>query len=159
MASTRSSGSRRRQAHYAPIAVAPARVLPWTSSDLLGLPGAGIEPARGFPQGIFVLATAFAAARQMHAFGVWTLPLPCRARARVRQGPSSLYTFRAAHRLGLARGCSHPYVDWFSDFDPIHTRRFRTGCSITLSPLRLPISPPGQGRRGDSTEDLSTDAG
>ena len=52
------------------------------------MPGAGIEPARGFPQGIFLPTTAFAAARRVRsspwaralrrAFGVWTLSLPCR---------------------------------------------------------------------------------
>jgi len=29
-----------------------------------------------------------------------------------------------------------------TDFDPIHAGRFRAGCSISSSPLRLPISPP-----------------
>jgi hypothetical protein len=34
-----------------------------TSADAHIVPGAGIEPAWGFPQGIFVPTTAFAAAR------------------------------------------------------------------------------------------------
>ena len=42
------------------------------------VPGAGIEPARGHPRGIFVPTTAFTAAHRC-AFGVWTLSLPCRA--------------------------------------------------------------------------------
>ena len=50
----------------------------------------------GFPPRDFRTTAAFAAAWQRHAFVVWTLPLPSRARssrARIRQGPSSLYTF------------------------------------------------------------------
>jgi hypothetical protein len=65
------------------------------------VPGAGLEPARGYPQGIFLPATAFAAAPVVYlavtrvAFGVWTLPSPCRRPGvrRCRRGPSSLYTF------------------------------------------------------------------
>jgi hypothetical protein len=42
------------------------------------VPGAGLEPARGFPQGIFVpLQLSLLHARAMH-FVVWTLPLPSR---------------------------------------------------------------------------------
>src|ERR1700733_2905775 len=110
------------------------------------VPGAGIEPAWGFPQGIFLLTTAFTAACSTHAFGVWTLPLPCRE-VRFRQGPSSLYTFRAAQAAWLSSGLQSPLlnVDWFTDFDPIHRRRFHLNAQNDLSPLRLPISPPGQG--------------
>lgn len=96
------------------------------------VPGAGIEPAWGFPQGIFLLTTAFAAACSEHAFGVWTLPLPCRE-VRFRQGPSSLYTFRAAQAAWLSSGLQSPYmnVDWFTDFDPIHGRRFHLDAQMT----------------------------
>src|SRR5690606_33726519 len=54
----------------------------------------------------------------------------CRVRARmraceVRQGPSSLYTFRKRHALrGLARDCRHvETATWgcFPEFDPIHS--------------------------------------
>ena len=41
------------------------------------VPGAGLEPARCCHQGIFIPATAFAAA-PAGAFGVWTLSLPWR---------------------------------------------------------------------------------
>ena len=46
---------------------------------------------------------------------------------------------------GLARDCSHRGTRWCCspEFDPIHAGRFRAGCSNCLSPLRLPISPPG----------------
>ena len=60
------------------------------------VPGAGIEPARGFPQGIFVPLQLSRLHARGHAFVVWTLPLPSRnrcSRPRIRQGPSSLYTF------------------------------------------------------------------
>src|SRR5581483_10382869 len=57
------------------------------------LPGAGLEPAWGYPRGIFLPTTAFAAARsavarppRRHAFVVWTLPSPCR----VASGPAGL---------------------------------------------------------------------
>src|ERR1700756_5943162 len=54
------------------------------------VPGAGLEPARGFPQGIFVpLQLSLLHARAMH-FVVWTLPLPSRQ-----------HSLRAA---GLGRG-------------------------------------------------------
>jgi hypothetical protein len=95
------------------------------SADAQVVPGAGIEPARGFPQGIFVLTTAFAAAWCHHAFGVWTLPLPCRAGdlGRGRQ----VSTLSSPHgQLGLARGCSHPNT-W-------------TG-SPTLTPFTAGVSP------------------
>src|ERR1700694_5603259 len=48
-----------------------------------GVPGAGLEPARGLPQGIFIplqlsLLHASHASHASHAFVVWTLPLPSR---------------------------------------------------------------------------------
>jgi hypothetical protein len=43
------------------------------------VPGAGIEPARGFPQGIFVPLQLSLLHAECHAFVVWTLPLPPRA--------------------------------------------------------------------------------
>ena len=42
-----------------------------TSADAHIVPGAGIEPAWGFPQGIFVPTTAFAAARLQAC--IWSL--------------------------------------------------------------------------------------
>jgi hypothetical protein len=57
-----------------------------------GLPGAGLEPAWGYPRGIFLPATAFAAARAAgaHAFGVWTLPLPYRRATRIKHASGGL---------------------------------------------------------------------
>ncbi len=118
------------------------------------MPGAGLEPAWGRPRGIFLPATAFTAARlaspKLHArraFGVWTLPLPCRRarraeRGRFRQGPSSLYTFpgRAGPRAdtggrGLARRCRHCRCGCSTEFDPIHSRGFPPGCSKCFKSL------------------------
>ena len=58
------------------------------------VPGAGLEPAWGCPRGIFVPATAFAAARaRPRIWGLdFTFTVP-RSSPRVRRGPSSLYTF------------------------------------------------------------------
>jgi hypothetical protein len=63
----------------------------------------GLEPPRGYPQRIFVPATAFAAPpkRSEGGFVVWTIPSPCPA-AGFRCCPSSLYTFPFP---GLARDC------------------------------------------------------
>ena len=101
-----------------------------TSADAHIVPGAGIEPAWGFPQGIFILTTAFAAAcpRAHLESGLYLYRVAPRDLGRSRQ-VSTLSAPRK--RLGLARGCSHPRVDWFSDFDPIHTRRFRLGAQLT----------------------------
>ena len=89
-----------------------------TSSEVGGnLPGAGLEPARPCGRGIFVLATAFTA-ESCDSFGVWTFSLPwfsAEEALKVRQGPSSLYTFPRACQVGsvepgsegLARDCRH----------------------------------------------------
>ena len=45
------------------------------------MPGAGLEPARGFPRGIFLPSTAFTAGAASAPFGVWTFPLPYRLSA------------------------------------------------------------------------------
>src|SRR2546421_8907258 len=72
-----------------------------TQSDTFKIslvPGAGLEPAWGCPRGIFLpLQLSLLHTQGSRAFVVWTLPLPCRSPAggRVRQGPSSLYTFPA----------------------------------------------------------------
>ena len=67
---------------------------------------AGIEPAQGCPRGIFVPATAFAAAT------LWRLGsgLYLRHGFRLRRYPSSLYTFPLP---GLARDC---HVKGFPEF-------------------------------------------
>ena len=56
------------------------------------VPGAGLEPAWPFGRGIFVPATAFAAA-SAEAFVVWTFSSPYRRLCRLRREPLSLYTF------------------------------------------------------------------
>ena len=64
--------------------------------------------------------------------------LHAKVRSRIRQEPSSLYTFPmgAAWQMpvpaGLARYCRRRWPRYCStDFDPIHAGRFRAGCSIT----------------------------
>ena len=80
------------------------------------VPGAELEPAWSCPRGIFIPATVYTAAsawrvrRPPRIWGLdFTFTVPRHDHAsRFRQGPSSLYTFRAAPRpLGLARYCSH----------------------------------------------------
>ena len=63
------------------------------------VPGAGLEPARGFPQGIFVpLQLSLLHASQASPACIcgldFTFAIPhALAPRRIRQGPSSLYTF------------------------------------------------------------------
>jgi hypothetical protein len=58
---------------------------------------------------------------------------------KVRQGPSSLYTFpRAGGARGLSSGLQAPRSRrWgcFPEFDPIHTGCFRAGCSTLFKSL------------------------
>ena len=80
------------------------------------VPGTGLEPVRSCLRGIFVLATAFAADRRtVEPLVVWSLDflfVVSRDQARepiakVRQGPSSLYTFPRVDRIesrGLSSG-------------------------------------------------------
>src|SRR5215468_4364980 len=81
----------------------PVNARAWVYADAKRRWGGGLRGAwgrnrtgTGFPPRDFRTTAAFAAARQRHAFVVWTLPLPSRkrsSRTRIRQGPSSLYTF------------------------------------------------------------------
>src|SRR6516165_7241564 len=67
-----------------------------TRADADVVPGAGLEPARGFPQGIFVpLQLSLLHARSTCICGLdFTFAIPhALAPRRIRQGPSSLYTF------------------------------------------------------------------
>lgn len=123
-----------------------------TTENPVLVPGAGLEPAWSLLRGIFVPATAFAAEPCVPrgSFGVWTFSLPCAHRCQrkaFRQGPSSLYTFRAQRARGLARDCSHAGAwGWFPEFDPIHTGRFRAGCSNSQVPCVYQFRHPGSGR-------------
>ena len=144
------------------------------------MPGTGIEPVRGRPRGIFLPATAFAAGneprpakrriadRRHLGSGLYLCPVARRGAERGRQGPSSLYTFRANRgggqarhgSRGLARYCRHlaaaasakcagraARCGCFTDFDPIHTRRFRAGCSISQVPCVYQFRHPGDAGR------------
>jgi hypothetical protein len=64
------------------------------------VPGAGLEPARCYHQGIFIPATAFAARRD-GVFGVWTLPLPWRNGAVGRSRQVSTLSRRTGLSSGL----------------------------------------------------------
>jgi hypothetical protein len=44
------------------------------------VPGAGLEPARGYPRGIFIPLQLSLLHTTARAFVVWTLPLPYRKR-------------------------------------------------------------------------------
>lgn len=82
---------------------------------------AGIEPARGFPQRIFLPATAFTAT-PFGAFVVWTIPSPWRVRAlgaarlvsTPSQGPPS-------RPQGLARD---RHVRGFPEFEQFYVADF-----------------------------------
>jgi hypothetical protein len=71
------------------------------------VPGAGVEPARSRLRGIFIPATAFAAARGITRIcGLdFTFALSCTG-TRGRQEPSSLYTSRDAHGFTMRAGFS-----------------------------------------------------
>ena len=71
-----------------------------TAAAAPGLPGAGIEPARGFPQGIFVPLQLSLLRALPRICGLdFTFAVPTGTGClRVRQGPSSLYTFPGAAR-------------------------------------------------------------
>ena len=99
-----------------------------TTENPVLVPGAGLEPAWSRLRGIFVLATAFAAepfairiAHLESGLSLCRAP-PVRDRRAFRQGPSSLYTFRARRRLarlssGLqsrARGAGSPNLTPFT---------------------------------------------
>jgi len=89
---------------------------------------AGLEPARGYPQRIFVPATVFTAATN----GVCGLD----------------YTFTIASALGAARLVSTPSLSGLArdchltgspDFEQFYVSGFPRAHSICLSPLRLPF--------------------
>ncbi len=89
-----------------------------------------------------------------HAGALWGLDfIFAVAPQRYRQEPSSLYTFHGKTIARLSSGL--PRINGgFPEFDSIHSRGFPPGCSNYLSPLRLPISPPGlSGRRCDYIEE------
>ena len=70
-----------------------------------GVPGAGVEPAWGLPQGIFMpLQLSLLHARATHLWSGLYLCRPARPlqRVRIRQGPSSLYTFLQPQALRLS---------------------------------------------------------
>jgi len=127
--------------------------------DRMLVPGAGVEPAWGCPQGIFVPATAFAAVLDVSTFGVWTLPLPCRNPSmtdcdlgRGRQVSTLSPRVAVAKHEALSsvlqpplRAAVPPTLTPFAWTFPIQVLNHS-------SPLRLPISPPGHASaRRDST--------
>jgi hypothetical protein len=108
------------------------------------VPRAGLEPARPFGQRIFLPSTAFAAAQSRLGSGMrhdHGSLVDC-----FRPPPSTLYTCqRAKAHPGLARRCLGSRARGFADFDGLQTSRFHTRRSQSGSPLRLPITSPGQG--------------
>ena len=87
---------------------------------------AGLEPARGFPQRIFVPATAFAAATIHGVCGLdypFTLARFALGAARLVSTPSR----RPFGRSGLARDC---HVKGFPDFEQFCIPRFRESTQV-----------------------------
>jgi hypothetical protein len=123
------------------------------SANGVEMPGTGLEPVRGRPRGIFLLTTAFAAARRGFAgshleSGLYLCPV---ARTRVSRGrqvstlsspPRGARSAATSARLSSVlqppvRAAVPPTL---TPFTPAVSER---GAQC-LSPLRLPISPPRQ---------------
>jgi len=139
---------------------APARVkagLSWTAIESPGLPGAGLEPARGFPQGIFLPATAFAAvpkgsspaARSFR--DIWGLDFTFAVRrptgrslGRGRQVSTLSATPR---RQGLARYCRRNCASVPPTLTPFTPGVSRPGCSMAQVPCVYRFRHPGKGVR------------
>src|SRR5207237_10823843 len=103
------------------------------------VPGSGLEPARGRPQGIFVpLQLSLLHARAMH-FVVWTLPLPSRHRSLPAVG---LGRGRQVSTLSLTDGRSavSPAVDGLSS---VLQPPCRAAVPPTLTPFTPAVSGPG----------------
>ena len=102
------------------------------------VPRAGIEPARCYHRGIFVPTIALATVKR-HLWSGLSLHRICFHK--VRWVPSSLYTF--PNFLGFARDCHHHYMLRFPRIWHHSHQLFPNWVLKFLSPLRLPISPPG----------------
>ena len=107
------------------------------------VPRAGIEPARCYHRGIFVPTIAFATVIR-HLWSGLSLHHICFHK--VRWVPSSLYTFPIY--LGFARDCHHHNVLRFPRIWHHSRQSFPNWVLKILSPLRLPISPPGHIQSG-----------
>ena len=82
------------------------------------------------------------------AFVAWTLPLPYsdRSRSELRQGPSSLYTFRGASKNAprLSSGLPPPLrAEVSPNLTPFTSAVSGRVLKYSSSPLCLPVPPPG----------------
>jgi hypothetical protein len=84
--------------------------------------------------------------RRAFAFGVWNAPRPWQS-TWTALGPRRPLSTPASvlEHTGLARRCLGSWARGFTDFDGLQTSRFRSRRSQYGSPLRLPITSPGQG--------------
>ena len=88
---------------------------------------AGVEPARGYPQRIFVPATAFAAvfaAFSAKSFVVWTIPSPERVRA---LGAARLVSTPSLRRVRAGRLARDRHFKGFPEFEQFCTAGFPVG--------------------------------
>jgi hypothetical protein len=111
----------------------------WDTRPFSLVPGAGFEPARGCPRGIFLPTTAFAAAR---AFGVWTFSSPYAGAGRHVGGSRQVSTL-SANASRLSSGLPPPSrAEVSPNLTPFTPADFQPDAQSS-SPLRLPVSPPG----------------
>jgi hypothetical protein len=107
------------------------------------VPGDGLEPSRPLSRGIFIPTTTFVATLMKTYLWSGLYLYRILILLKRRQEPSSLYTFPDTGQ-GLARDCHQRYVAEVSpNLTPFTTDVSSLCAQINLSPLCLPIPPPG----------------
>ena len=108
------------------------------------VPRAGIEPARCCHRGIFLPTTAFAAALKKHLWSGLSLHRICNYIAVANLGGCRQVSTRSTVFTGLRSGLPSPLRVKVSPNLTPFTTKFPIVVLNLISPLRLPISPPGQ---------------